>query len=160
VVVALMRRLAGKRITRFCLPLLTAYRRNLIVGSSTFWRLAIATTASQHVSIPRGQARHWMLRQHPQYSRPHQAEGVHAERARAVCAQLLRTINCPRLMRPQTSPPLHHPQHDIPAASPRAGPAPAHADALLHALHAGQEQVHNGRQGPRCLQRLQTGPSA
>jgi hypothetical protein len=160
VVVALMRRLAGKRITRFCLPLLTAYRLNLIVGSLTFWRLAIATTASHHVSIPCGQARHWMLRQHPQHSRPHQAKGVHAERARAVCAQLLPTVDSPRLMRPQTSPPLHHPQHDVPAAGPRAGSAPAHADALLHTFHTGQEQVHNGRQGPRCLQRLQAGTSA
>ena len=51
----------------------------------------------------------------------------------------------------QTSPPIHYPQYHFATTSPRAGPAPAFADALLHTLHTDQEQVYNGRQGPRCL---------
>jgi hypothetical protein len=58
---------------------------------------------------------------------------------------------------PQTSPPLHYPQHHSAAASARPGPAPAFADALLHEVHPDQEQMYNGRQGARCLQRLQDG---
>jgi hypothetical protein len=59
----------------------------------------------------------------------------------------------------QTSPTIHHPQHHAPTTSPRASSAPAFTDALLHTVHTGQEQVHNGRQGPWCLQRLQDGTS-
>jgi hypothetical protein len=65
-----------------------------------------------------------------------------------------------RLMRSQTSTPLHYPKHNAPTASPRAGPASAHADALLHEVHTGQEQVHHGRQGQRYLQRFQIRKSA
>ena len=67
--------------------------------------------------------------------------------------------HCFQLTTTQTSSAIPDPQYHASATSPRAGSAPALADALLHTLHPDQEQVYNGRQGPWCLQRLQNGPS-
>ena len=39
-----------------------------------------------HVPVPRRKARHWLLRQDPQHSRPHEAQGLRRERARTVRA--------------------------------------------------------------------------
>lgn len=46
---------------------------------------ALHCIGRHHVSIPSCKARHRLLRQHPQYSRPHEAKSLRRARARTVC---------------------------------------------------------------------------